>query len=215
MNETYLAHHGVKGQKWGVRRYQNEDGSLTPAGKRRYLSGSAQQLVKSAVKTAGTTHKLATNVGLATHKGATAAGVGTHKVATKAGLKTHELATKAGKGTHKAATKAGLETHEVATKAGLKTHKVATKAGLKTHQIATKAGLKTHKVATKVGVESVKAYNKGRKVTRKIALKSLTAPIDATNYILGKGNAFVKRVKSGKLVDKRKADKGKRYVEND
>lgn len=30
-----LYHHGVKGQKWGVRRYQNEDGSLTPAGKRR------------------------------------------------------------------------------------------------------------------------------------------------------------------------------------
>lgn len=32
----YLMHHGVKGQKWGVRRYQNSDGSLTDAGKRRY-----------------------------------------------------------------------------------------------------------------------------------------------------------------------------------
>lgn len=31
-----LAHHGVKGQKWGVRRYQYADGSLTPAGKQRY-----------------------------------------------------------------------------------------------------------------------------------------------------------------------------------
>ena len=31
-----LAHHGVKGQKWGVRRYQYADGSLTPAGKKRY-----------------------------------------------------------------------------------------------------------------------------------------------------------------------------------
>lgn len=31
-----LCHHGIKGQKWGVRRFQNEDGSLTPAGKKRY-----------------------------------------------------------------------------------------------------------------------------------------------------------------------------------
>ena len=31
-----LLHYGVKGMKWGVRRYQNSDGSLTPAGKKRY-----------------------------------------------------------------------------------------------------------------------------------------------------------------------------------
>lgn len=32
----YLKHHGVKGQKWGIRRYQNEDGTLTTLGKKRY-----------------------------------------------------------------------------------------------------------------------------------------------------------------------------------
>lgn len=31
-----LYHHGIKGQKWGVRRFQNKDGSLTPEGKKRY-----------------------------------------------------------------------------------------------------------------------------------------------------------------------------------
>ena len=30
-----LYHHGIKGMRWGIRRFQNEDGSLTPAGKRR------------------------------------------------------------------------------------------------------------------------------------------------------------------------------------
>ena len=34
--EDYLVHHGIKGQKWGVRRFQNNDGSLTTAGKARY-----------------------------------------------------------------------------------------------------------------------------------------------------------------------------------
>ncbi len=33
MNELY--HHGIKGQKWGVRRFQNNDGSLTDVGKNR------------------------------------------------------------------------------------------------------------------------------------------------------------------------------------
>lgn len=31
-----LYHHGIKGMKWGVRRYQNPDGTLTAAGKKKY-----------------------------------------------------------------------------------------------------------------------------------------------------------------------------------
>ena len=31
-----IYHHGIKGQRWGIRRFQNEDGSLTPAGQKRY-----------------------------------------------------------------------------------------------------------------------------------------------------------------------------------
>ena len=35
-NGDVLYHHGIKGQKWGVRRFQNKDGSFTPAGRKRY-----------------------------------------------------------------------------------------------------------------------------------------------------------------------------------
>lgn len=53
-----LYHHGIKGQKWGVRRFQTKDGSWTPAGRKRYSEGSVgaakenMKTKKAAMKTA-------------------------------------------------------------------------------------------------------------------------------------------------------------------
>ena len=42
MNNEILVHYGIKGQKWGIRRYQNADGSLTDAGRKHYNVGKAR-----------------------------------------------------------------------------------------------------------------------------------------------------------------------------
>lgn len=43
MYQDYLEHHGILGMKWGVRRYQNADGSLTEAGRKRYINKKYKQ----------------------------------------------------------------------------------------------------------------------------------------------------------------------------
>ena len=61
--ENELMHWGIKGMKWGVRRYQNKDGSLTPAGKKRYDKEMAklkeeEKIAKHKLKTQAKLNKL-------------------------------------------------------------------------------------------------------------------------------------------------------------
>lgn len=82
MEKEYLSHHGIKGQKWGVRRYQKSDGSYTDEGKRRYgVSSGLSGETKSKIKTAG---KVALGVGAAAAVGYGAYKLGGNRVIKKA-----------------------------------------------------------------------------------------------------------------------------------
>lgn len=56
-----LYHHGVKGQRWGVRRYQYADGTLTPAGRKRYRITNSDNSVQKYSRLMGMKVKDATN----------------------------------------------------------------------------------------------------------------------------------------------------------
>lgn len=49
LEENELYHHGIKGQRWGVRRYQNKDGTLTNEGRKRYSNTTGYDIPKGSI----------------------------------------------------------------------------------------------------------------------------------------------------------------------
>lgn len=72
MSRYYIAHHGIKGQKWGIRRYRNRDGSLTAEEKQRrkkldkFVRRGKRKVAKTVVKQVSNTIVMAGAAGIAT-----------------------------------------------------------------------------------------------------------------------------------------------------
>lgn len=82
----YLAHHGIKGQKWGVRRYQNPDGTLTSEGKKRYAAIQKKYTNKyGQFSTTGSTVKNLLGTAGITYGGSAALGIGLRAAGLAAG----------------------------------------------------------------------------------------------------------------------------------
>lgn len=63
-NSSYLEHHGIKGQKWGIRRFQNPDGTRTALGRKREAADRKRNLKTAGAAAAGLTAAIGAGIGI-------------------------------------------------------------------------------------------------------------------------------------------------------
>ena len=104
MNDKKLIHYGILGMKWGVRRYQNEDGSLTSAGRKHYqkkdnrwVKRKSDKVYEKALKESKSEMQTFVKSELRGVTGATAVNAYNRKLAEVMRTKTHNIRSPSGK----------------------------------------------------------------------------------------------------------------------
>ena len=182
VTEYYLQHHGIKGMRWGVRRFQDKSGDLTPAGKKRYIT------VRQAAKNATQARKEAVRSLNESPKKHTLA---QYNAAAK---KAHRESIAADKAHNK----------ELRAEKSDKTLKKA-KTDYKNAKKEVKEFNKSEKEKTKSKLTFNEAVNKGRKVASGLLVASLTDDIfygGAGKKTIAKGAGFVKNKVAGYMLVK-------------
>lgn len=211
-----LYHHGIKGQKWGIRRWQNEDGSLTPEGIRRY--GTVENFNYQRAKKKRTIRNVAIGAGVGA---AAIGGAALYLNATKSGqnlknnLKTYSSLKKNLKGGNVNKTYNYLKTYQNinsdpsrATAESKMREKIATQVFKKQ---AAKATLQAKKRGALEGMYEY-ATSKDKDGAQRVAAEAVkqagkTAVTTAIQTLAGKGTKMVTEAAIGAV-----ASKGRDYV---
>ena len=174
-----ISHHGIKGQKWGIRRYQNSDGTLNEAGKKRY---EAYTLGERAAEKQGLFRKLGTGDWLLGKKR------GGERREKRLEKKLNEAKEK-GKYTGKLETKLEAQKQRNAARDAYNS-KMSTGALLAQKLLLGRSGSDSYRVARERGASMVDAalpaliqHITGLPISTAISAKSVERQVEANNYM--------------------------------
>lgn len=179
-----LYHHGIKGQKWGVRRYQNADGSLTGAGKKRYGTNEKFEKFKEAGRewnAAGKEYRKANrDARIASRHAIGIKGIAKSREANER-LDTARLNAIDAKAKYKAAKAKNAEKAE---KAEFNTYrKEMSKTGIRGSALDNNSGGKSTSLYNHLAVKKGKAY--ADKVEKKVQNRAVTQFVTSTAVLAG------------------------------
>ena len=177
LDDSFM-HSGIKGQKWGTRRYQNSDGSLTPEGRLHYGIGKMRTAAKNyGAQAKYKAKKMGVRAGLAADKYSSLA----KQRAGEYGAHAKTMAGIAGRAASVAARNYGMQAGYKAKKLGVQASLAADKYGRVASVAARNYGMQAGYKAKKLGVQASLAADKYGRAARNYLKQYRNRPIQSIN----------------------------------